>query len=111
MLSYTPAYKYFTEEFSSVAVLPFTKDVMKSIIDGVSSYQKWEYIEQYAELNGISIRDLFVGSKSIYNELMRIKQLIINYPAVYKNYTDGNGDITNALLESLQPSDIPGYIM
>ena len=111
MLSYTPAYKYFTEEFSSVAVLPFTKDVMKSIIDGVSSYQKWEYIEQYAELNGISIRDLFVGSKSIYNELMRIKQLIIDYPAVYKNYTDGNGDITNALLESLQPSDIPGYIM
>lgn len=111
LLAYAPAYEYFVEEFIKAGVLSYNKNTVKSVIDGLTSYQKWEYIDQYAALNDISIRDLFVGRNSVYNELMRIKQLVIQYPAIYRNYTDGNGDITNRLLEALQPADIPGYII
>ena len=83
---------------------------MKSIINGLTSWQKYQFIRRYAEQYDINMSELFIGSRSIYNELSRLRSKIIDHPAVYDRYTDGNGRITNALIAKLQPSDIPGYV-
>jgi hypothetical protein len=52
----------------------------------------------------IQIKDLFIGENSIYNQLDEIKTAILENPVLYKEYVDGDGNINNVLLDSLEPS-------
>lgn len=107
MLEYTSGYEQMLNEFIFETNTPVTADTIRSILNGFTSYQKYEYIQQYAKANNINLRDLFVGSNSIYNEISRIVNKILEYPATYDRYTDGNGRITNTVLARLKPSYIP----
>lgn len=107
MLEYTSGYEQMLNEFIFETNTPVTADTIRSILNGFTSYQKYEYIQQYAKANNINLRDLFVGNNSIYNEISRIVNKILEYPATYDRYTDGNGRITNTVLARLKPSYIP----
>jgi hypothetical protein len=52
----------------------------------------------------IQIKDLFIGENSIYNQLDEIKTAILENPVLYKEYVDGDGNINNVLLDSLEPA-------
>lgn len=80
--------------------------VVKKMIDGITSYIKNRYFIQYAKDENINIKDLFIGDNSIYNQLAVIKSTILENPQLYKEYIDSNGCISNALLEQLEPSVI-----
>ena len=77
---------------------------VKAAVDGISSYIKYKYIQDYATQMRIQIKDLFVGENSIYNQLNEIKTAILENPVLYKEYVDGDGNINNALIDSLEPS-------
>lgn len=110
LLSYTDGYEQFITQFIMTGGLGNDADTMKAIINGLTAWQKYQFIKRYAKQHNINMAELFVGNKSIYNELSRLRSKIIDHPAVYDRYTDGNGRITNALIAKLQPSDIPGYV-
>ena len=110
LLHYTPAYEQFVMQFQLSCGLSNDASSIKSMLNGIASWQKYQFIKSYAKLHDINMRDLFVGNNSIYNTLGRLKNLILDYPAVYDKYTDGNGRFTNQLINRLQPSDIPGYV-
>lgn len=111
LLEYSPAYNYYINDFIKETKCGNSADTIKAIINSLKSYQKYQFIRQYADRYDINIRDLFIGDNSIYNTLDIIKTNIIDYPQVYQDYTDGNGNITNSLLKKLQPSYIPAYVM
>lgn len=111
LLEYSIAYDYYINDFIKETKCGNSADTIKAIINSLKSYQKYQFIKQYADRYDINIRDLFIGDNSIYNTLDIIKTNIIDYPQVYQDYTDGNGNITNSLLKKLQPSYIPAYIM
>lgn len=101
ILSYTPAYYDFINDFIRFGSTRRDAATIKSIINGISAWLKYQFIKQYADRNKINLRDLFIGDNSIYNELGRLKAKIIENPAVYDRYTDGNGRITNAIIAKL----------
>jgi hypothetical protein len=110
LLEYSLAYDQFIKEFLSYSGASLTVDAVKAIINNLKAFQKFEFIQEYATANNIDIRSLFLGNDSIYNQLTRIKNLILEHPAVYYKYTDGNGSLTNTLLALLDPSYIPKYV-
>jgi hypothetical protein len=110
ILSYSVGFEDIIQQFLSFGSLGKNAKTIKSVINGLNGWLKYQFIRQYAKDHNINIRDLFIGNNSIYNELGRLRSKIIENPAVYDRYTDGNGRITNALIAKLQPSDIPGYV-
>lgn len=110
ILSYSVGFEDIIQQFLSFGSLGKNAKTIKSVINGLNGWLKYQFIRQYAMEHNINIRDLFIGNNSIYNELGRLRSKIIENPAVYDRYTDGNGRITNALIAKLQPSDIPGYV-
>lgn len=93
-------------QFLGYAKANVKPDTVKTMIDGITSYIKNRYFIQYANQEGINMKDLFIGDNSIYNQIAVIKSTILENPLLYKDYIDFDGNISNALLESLEPSVI-----
>ena len=91
-------------EFLTACGARVNADTVKAAVNGITSYVKYKYIQDYADQIRCQIKELFIGEHSIYNQLDEIKTTILENPVLYREYVDGDGNINNILLDALEPA-------